>query len=152
YFMAMEYLEGPSLQRLLYRASTQESPLPLQLQLGLHLDVLAALEYAHRLTDFGGAPLGVVHRDVSPQNVLVTYEGQIKLLDFGIAKTVEGPEDTDAGILKGKARYMAPEQAAACGRVDRRADLFSVGVMLWEAAAGRRLWEGMQDTEVLRSL
>jgi eukaryotic-like serine/threonine-protein kinase len=152
YFMAMEYLEGQSLQRLFYRASIKRSPLPLQLQLGLHLDVLAALDYAHRLTDFGGAPLGVVHRDVSPPNILVTYEGQIKLLDFGIAKTIEGPEDREAGVLKGKARYMAPEQAAACGRVDRRADLFSVGVMLWEATAGRRLWEGMQDADVLRSL
>jgi eukaryotic-like serine/threonine-protein kinase len=150
YFMAMEYLEGPSLQRLLHRAAKQETPLPVQLQLGLQLDVLAALDYAHRLTDFGGAPLGVVHRDVSPQNVLVTYEGQIKLLDFGIAKSLDAPEDTLDGVLKGKARYMAPEQAAACGRVDRRADLFSVGVMVWEAVAGRRLWEGMTDADVLR--
>jgi serine/threonine-protein kinase len=152
YFMAMEYLEGPSLQRLLHRAANQGSPLPLELQLGLQLDVLAALDYAHRLTDFGGAPLGVVHRDVSPQNVLVTYEGHVKLLDFGIAKTLEAPEDSRAGVLKGKARYMAPEQAAACGLVDRRADLFSVGVMLWEAIVGRRLWEGLQDADVLRSL
>jgi serine/threonine-protein kinase len=152
HYMAMEYLEGPSLQRLLHRANRQGSPLPLDLQLGLQLDVLASLDYAHGLTDFGGAPLGIVHRDVSPQNVLATYEGQIKLLDFGIAKSFDAPEETRAGVLKGKTRYMAPEQAVSCGRVDRRADLFSVGVMLWEAIAGHRLWEGFQDADVLRCL
>jgi serine/threonine protein kinase len=152
HFMAMEYLEGPSLHRLLHRAVKLGAPLPLDLQLGLQLDVLGALDYAHRLTDFGGAALGVVHRDVSPQNILVTYEGQIKLLDFGIAKSLDAPEETRSGVLKGKTRYMAPEQAAACGRVDRRADLFSVGIMLWEAIAGHRLWDGLQDADVLRSL
>ena len=99
--------------------------------------MLAGLEHAHTLTDFDGTPLEVVHRDVSPQNVFVTYDGQVKLVDFGIAKTLAASHQTRPGALKGKLAYMAPEQLQR-GAVDRRADLFAVGVMLWEMLAGKR--------------
>ncbi len=150
-FIAMEYLDGQPLQQLVHRALAQSNRLPLRMHLGILVDVLSALEYAHDSTDFDGTPLGVVHRDVSPHNVIVTYEGQTKLVDFGISKTTaESPEESE-GAVEGKMRYIAPEQGA--GRpVDRRADLFSVGAMLWEAVVGRRPWEGQSDDEVLESL
>jgi serine/threonine-protein kinase len=147
----MEYLDGQPLQQLVHRALAQSNRLPLRMHLGIMVDVLSALEHAHESTDFDGTPLGVVHRDVSPQNVIITYEGQTKLVDFGISKAAGATHETPAGVLQGKMRYMAPEQAA--GRpVDRRADLFSVGAMLWEAIVGHRPWEGQSDGAVLQSL
>ncbi len=155
-FIAMEYIEGQSLQRLVRRARAAEVPgdaavLPLNSRLRVLVEMLTALEYAHSLTDLDGASLGLVHRDVSPQNVLVTYEGHVKLVDFGIAKTLNAVQETRAGVVKGKAMYMAPEQAA-CEPLDRRADIFSAGLMLWEALADRRPWEGKGDVAILRSL
>jgi eukaryotic-like serine/threonine-protein kinase len=150
-FIAMEYLDGQPLQQLVQRALKHAMRLPLRIHLGILLDLLAALEYAHGLADFDGTPLGLVHRDVSPHNVIVTYEGQIKLVDFGISKTASGLEQPRAGVVHGKVRYMAPEQAAGA-RVDRRADVFAVGAMLWEAIVGRRPWEGQPDAAVLQSL
>jgi serine/threonine-protein kinase len=155
-FIAMEYIEGQSLQRLVRRARAAQVPgdapvLPLNVRLRVLVEMLSALEYAHSLADLDGAPLGLVHRDVSPQNVLVTYEGHVKLVDFGIAKTLNAVVETRAGVVKGKAMYMAPEQAA-CEPLDRRADLFSAGLMLWEAVAERRPWEGKGDVAILRSL
>ena len=150
-FLAMEYLEGQSLQRILRRARRVGEPLSVGAQLRVLVEVLSALEYAHSLTGLDGAPLGLVHRDVSPHNVQVTYEGHIKLVDFGIAKTLDAVHETRGGVLKGKTTYMAPEQAA-CEPVDRRADIFAVGLMLWEAVVGRRPWEGQGDVAILRSL
>jgi serine/threonine protein kinase len=150
-FLAMEYLEGQSLQRIIRRARRLGEPVSVGAQLRVLVEVLSALEYAHSLTGIDGAPLGLVHRDVSPHNVLVTYEGHIKLVDFGIAKTLDAVHETRGGVLKGKTTYMAPEQAA-CEPVDRRADVFAVGLMLWEAVVGRRPWEGHGDVAILRSL
>jgi serine/threonine-protein kinase len=114
-------------------------------------ETLTALEYAHGLTDRDGSPVELVHRDVSPHNVLVTYDGHVKLVDFGIAQTGTGAEDAHAGVLKGKMMYMSPEQAA-CEPVDRRADVFSAGLVLWEAIVGRQPWEGRTDGMILRHL
>jgi eukaryotic-like serine/threonine-protein kinase len=146
HFIAMEYLDGQPLHRIMSRlARTGELSLPMRLR--ILADALAGLHYAHELCDFDGSPLHVVHRDVSPQNVLVTYEGAVKVLDFGIAKSLVS-EETRAGIVKGKAAYMAPEQAM--GRpVDRRADVFSAGVMLWELVTNQRLWKGLTEVAVL---
>ncbi len=150
-FLVMEYLDGQSLQRALRRARRDGQPFSAELQVRVLTDVLEALAYSHELTDFGGSPLGIVHRDVSPQNVFITYEGQVKLIDFGIAKTRIASQQTSAGVLKGKIRYMAPEQATGQS-VDHRTDIFSLGVMLWEALAGHGPWENLSDLQILQSL
>ncbi|MFO0618269.1 MAG: serine/threonine-protein kinase [Polyangiaceae bacterium] len=136
FFIAMEYLEGQPLHAVLRRIGRNNVPLDLQVR--VLADALAGLDYAHHLTDFDGSPLNVVHRDVSPQNIFVTYDGQVKVVDFGIAKASGASSSTREGVFKGKLAYVAPEQARGAA-IDGRADLFSVGVMLWEAIAGRRL-------------
>ncbi|MDF2696699.1 MAG: protein kinase, partial [Labilithrix sp.] len=143
HFIAMEYIDGQPLAALLRRLERKG------VTIGQHATILAgvlsALDYAHDLRDFDGQPLGIVHRDVSPQNVIVTYEGQVKLVDFGVAKSTIAVAQTQAGVVKGKAGYMAPEQVAS-KPIDRRADVFAVGVMLWEALAERRLNTRDQDS------
>ncbi len=150
YYIAMEYLEGQPYSRILHRLG-RDRGLPLGMSLRILSDVLQGLHYAHELADFDGSALGVVHRDVTPHNVFVTYDGQVKVVDFGIAKAMNSSHETRTGMLKGKVGYMAPEQAKG-ERVDRRADVFSVGVMLWEAAVGRRLWKGLNEVQILHQL
>jgi eukaryotic-like serine/threonine-protein kinase len=142
HFIAMEYIDGQALQSVLRRISRKTFPLGAHVTILSH--VLSALAYVHDLRDFDGSPLSMVHRDVSPQNVIVTYEGQVKLVDFGVAKSSIAVAQTQAGILKGKAAYMAPEQISGKA-IDGRADVFAVGVMLWEAIAGRRLVASERD-------
>jgi serine/threonine protein kinase len=156
YFIVMEYLEGASLKSLLRRLRARpEQPGRAAQVRGLFiraiLEVLSALQYAHELKDFDGTPLHIVHRDVSPANVVVAHGGQVKLLDFGIAKAADSSVRTQTGILKGKIHYMAPEPLAG-EAVDCRADVFAVGAMLWDALVGQRLWEGMKDYEIAKSL
>jgi serine/threonine protein kinase len=147
HYMVMELLDGRSLHRI-GRRSVAQGGLPVGAQLRVITEALLGLHYAHELRDFDGLPMGIVHRDVSPLNVFVTFEGQAKVIDFGIAKSADSSLETKTGMLKGRVAYMAPEQA--WGRnVDRRADVYSAGVMIWEAAAGRRLWPGMPDVEIL---
>jgi serine/threonine-protein kinase len=112
-------------------------------------EVSKGLHHAHELRSFDGEPLGVVHRDVSPQNVFLTYEGQVKLLDFGIAKASTSVHMTKVGVIKGKADYIAPEQIRG-EDVDRRADIFALGVMLWEALSGRRFSGGPEVSDVTK--
>jgi serine/threonine-protein kinase len=150
-FMAMDYLDGRGLDRVRRRARASGQDLSLPIHLRILCDMLAGLHYAHTLTDFDGTPLSIVHRDVSPQNVFVTFDGQIKLLDFGIAKAADSLHETRVGVLKGKVSYMSPEQARG-QKVDARADVFSTGVMLWEALTGRRLREGQNDQQMLWAL
>ncbi len=126
-------------------------PFPQDLMYLVLLDALAGLHHAHELSDYDGTPLKIVHRDVTPHNIFVTYEGQVKVVDFGIAKAVGRASETRQGVVKGKVRYMAPEQAIG-QVVDCRADVFSVGVMLWEAATGRRLWKDMDDLQIVQAL
>lgn len=150
HYMVMEYLDGRSLHRMIRRFKDQGG-FPVAAHLRILAEALLGLHYAHELQDFDGQPLGIVHRDVSPLNVFVTFDGQAKVVDFGIAKSIESSMETKTGVLKGRVAYMAPEQAWGHG-VDRRADVYSAGVMLWEAAAGRRLWPGMNDVEILARL
>jgi serine/threonine-protein kinase len=136
YYLAMEYLDGQPLSALIDRLADSNG-LPLWVHIQILCEVLAGLHYAHELPDYDGTSLGVVHRDVSPQNVFVTYHGQVKVVDFGVAKAAGASTLTDPGVFKGKFAYAAPEQVL--GRpVDPRTDVFAVGVMLWEAITGRR--------------
>jgi hypothetical protein len=146
-FIAMEYLEGQPFSRIIPKIPD----LSLEVHIEILLHVLAGIHYAHDLTDDAGNPLNVVHRDLTPQNVFVTYDGQVKILDFGIARAEGRSSKTRAGQIKGKVSYMSPEQAR--GReLDRRADLFAIGVMLFEACTGKRMWEGVKDVDVLTTL
>ena len=149
-FLEMEYLEGHSLDAL-RRKTAGGAAIPLDVAVWIIGQVLAGLDYAHELCDAGGKPLHLVHRDVSPHNVMLTYEGGVKLLDFGIAKVVDSTLETQSGVVKGKATYMAPEQARR-GVVDRRADLFAVGVMLCEAIRGARFWGDQNEFEIFLHL
>jgi eukaryotic-like serine/threonine-protein kinase len=148
--IAMEYLDGQPLTRVLNRLRGQDE-LGLPLRLRILINVLAGLEHAHTLTDLDGTPLEVVHRDISPQNVFVTYDGQVKLVDFGVAKTLAASHHTRPGALKGKLAYMAPEQFQRA-TIDHRVDLFALGVMLWEMLAGRRMWHGKTEVEIVAHL
>jgi len=149
--IAMEYLHGQPLTRIMNRMLRGSGQLSLPLRLRILTSVLAGLEHAHTLTDLDGTPMEVVHRDVSPQNVFVTYDGQVKLVDFGVAKTLAASHHTRPGAIKGKLAYMAPEQLQR-NTIDRRADVFAVGVMLWEMLAGRRMWHGMTEVEIVAHL
>lgn len=144
YFISMEYLEGQALSRIIRHA-------PRDVLLRVISDALAGLHYAHELADYDGSPLDVVHRDASPHNIFVGYDGQVKLVDFGIAKAATSSTDTMVGMIKGKVSYMSPEQASGA-RVDRRSDVFSMGIVLWEAIAGRRMWEGQSDLQIIHAL
>jgi serine/threonine protein kinase len=149
YFIAMEYLDGQPLHRIRTRVGPRWFPLSMQIR--ILIEALAGLHYAHQLTDFDGTSLGVVHRDATPQNIFVTYDGQIKVVDFGIAKAASSTIKTRQGMIKGKVTYMAPEQAKSAP-LDRRADIFTVGVMLWEVLAGDRMWKDVPNTEIIRRL
>ena len=154
YFIAMEYLDGQPLNRVMHRvrltsrggAGRGEAVL-----LRIVADALSGLHYAHELTDYDGTPLNVVHRDASPHNIFVTYDGQTKVVDFGIAKASTRSSQTSTGVLKGKLAYMAPEQAR-CKPVDRRADIFIIGIVLWEVVAGRKMWKGLADMEIINKV
>jgi len=140
YFMVMEYIEGQNLGVVL-RAAKRSGQYPKsQTWAGLFLGVLDGLHAAHTARDARGRPLHIIHRDVSPQNVLITYEGLPKLVDFGIAKAAMRVSETDAGTLKGKYAYMSPEQVRG-DELDPRSDVFAAGIVLWECLAGRRLYK-----------
>src|SRR4051794_2633147 len=147
--MVMEYLEGQSLSALVKRGELVGKPMTLKLQLRVIMSALEGLGYAHELSAYDGTPLELVHRDISPQNVFVTYDGQVKVLDFGIAKAASSSTETATGVIKGKLAYMSPEQIVANG-IDQRADLYSIGCMLWAAATGRKLWKDTPDVQIMR--
>ncbi len=137
FFLAMEYVDGQPLSRILTAFKREGKILEPRIAARICSDALSGLHYAHELKDFDGSPLEIVHRDVSPQNVMLTYEGAVKLVDFGIAKAA-GTAQTAHGIFKGKVAFMAPEQVRA-ENVDRRADLFAMGIVLWESVTGKHL-------------
>jgi serine/threonine-protein kinase len=151
-FLAMEFLDGQPFDRVLRRSRKSGKPLSAAAQYVVLTDVLSGLRYAHDLSDYSGTPLAIVHRDISPHNVFVTYEGHVKIMDFGIAKAAGRAQHTKAGILKGKTRFMAPEQVANKA-VDRRADIFAVGIALWQAATGKRFWgDDIDDYQIVEAL
>ncbi len=151
YFIAMEYVHGKPLRDLLVRSVQRKEPLPIPVLLRIFSSVAEALDFAHRARDAQGKPLEIVHRDVSPQNVMVRYDGVVKLLDFGVAKAATQIHESESGALKGKFAYMSPEQAEG-GDVDARADIFALGVMLFEAITGRRLFHRKSQYATLKAL
>lgn len=144
----MEYLEGQPMSAL-QRDALERFTLPLQLK--VLSETLAGLHYSHELEDYDGTPLNIVHRDISPQNVFITYGGVVKVLDFGIAKASNTVGQTRTGVINGKISYMPREQLLN-EQVDRRADVYAVGCMLWHAAAGEKLWANAPEGEVMRAL
>ncbi len=151
YFLAMEHLDGQPLNRIERQSNRSGVEVPREVHYAVVADALAGLHHAHELADFDGTPLRVVHRDVTPHNVFVTYHGAVKVVDFGIAKAANRSVETQQGVVKGKVRYMSPEQARG-DAVDRRTDIFAAGVMLWHAATGARLWDASEEYAVVRDL
>jgi serine/threonine protein kinase len=150
-FMAMEYVEGEPLSHVLRTAHECDRALAPDLVAFVLAEVCDGLHAAHELRDKEGQPLHVVHRDVSPHNVMIAYDGHVKLLDFGVAKFEAGGNETRTGEVKGKMAYMSPEQALG-EKLDRRSDLFSIGAVLFECLTGRRMWGSGTDLEVMRKL
>ena len=144
YFIVMEYVDGTNLKAIFEIIEARGYPIPVAQGVYTLIEVLKALSYAHELVDDAGRSLGVVHRDVSPPNVLISKRGEVKLVDFGLAKAVGQLEQTDPGIVKGKFSYLSPE-AATGSHVDARADIFAAGILLFEALTGRRLFLGETD-------
>ncbi|MDA8121802.1 MAG: serine/threonine-protein kinase, partial [Deltaproteobacteria bacterium] len=147
-FITMEYLFGKDLRAILAKAREFDMPLGLEYGLFVTSRICAGLEYAHTVKDFQGTPLNIIHRDISPQNVIVTYQGDVKIVDFGIAKAATQSTATQVGMIKGKVAYMSPEQAAG-KPVDHRSDIFSLGILLYELVTGFKLFKGEDTLQIL---
>jgi serine/threonine protein kinase len=151
YFCAMEFLHGADVRQVFKASRAQEREVPLEHTLSILIGACAGLNYAHEKAAPDGGPLGIVHRDVSPQNVFVTFEGGVKLLDFGIAKASHRLTSTRHGTLKGKIPYMSPEQCRG-EPLDRRSDVYAVAVMLWELTTGCRLRRQGSEFEIMKAI
>ncbi|MCK6551664.1 protein kinase, partial [Myxococcota bacterium] len=151
YYIAMEYVHGEDIRRIYNSAYKLQRSLPLSHSIRVIAEAASGLAYAHKLTDFAGRPMGVVHRDVSPQNILVTYEGGVKVVDFGIAKAANKVNQTRAGVLKGKYSYMSPEQALG-DNIDHRTDIFALGIILYETTTGTRLFKRHNELATLQAI
>ena len=151
HFIAMEYIWGKDLLQIQNRLRKIKQPMPIPMACFSIAKVLEGLDYAHRKRDPLGRPLEIVHRDCSPQNVLVSYEGEVKVIDFGIAKATSRNSRTMAGVLKGKFGYMSPEQVRGLP-LDRRSDIFALGTMLYECLTSERLFQGETDFSTLEKV
>ena len=152
YFIAMEYVPGASFRDIMRKAAKRGIEVPIPVAMGLIIQACAGAHAAHELTDNAGRPIGLVHRDISPHNLMVTGKGHVKLLDFGIAKATEmAIDNTRTGALKGKVHYMSPEQ---CEQVplDRRSDIFALGIVLWELLTARRLFKRDSELSTMRAI
>ena len=147
YFIAMEYIRGKDLRGIFKRCEEKNIKLPVALAVFIAKEVSSALSYAHRQKDSMGRNLNIIHRDVSPQNILVSYEGEVKVVDFGIAKA-ETQSHTKTGTIKGKLAYMSPEQAWG-NPIDHRSDIFSLGIVIYEMITGKRLFKGTTEIKTL---
>jgi len=151
HYLAMEYVHGQDLRSLLAKAGSQGTRVPLELALTVVAGAAAGLNHAHERRAPDGSPLGIVHRDVSPSNIMIGYDGSVKLLDFGIAKAAARSVETQSGIIKGKFAYMAPEQCR--GRdVDRRSDVFSLGIILYEVSTQHRCFRAESDFDTMHRI
>src|SRR4051794_34281470 len=151
HYLAMEYVHGQDLRALLAKAGSLGTRIPLELALTVVAGAAAGLNHAHERRGADGTPLGIVHRDVSPSNLMIGYDGAVKLLDFGIAKATSRSVETQSGVIKGKFAYMAPEQCR--GReVDRRSDVFSLGIILYEVTTQHRCFRADSDFDTMHRI
>jgi len=141
YYIAMEYLYGKDLKLITERYNEKELPLSIENALYIATQVCAGLDYAHKLKDFRGNPLNIIHRDIGPHNIFISYDGQVKIIDFGIAKAAIQNTKTQDGSIKGKMAYMSPEQAQG-EAIDHRSDIFAMGILLYEMVTHKRMFEG----------
>src|SRR5215831_17393005 len=151
FFIALEYVHGRDMRSIFDRMRNKGESLPIAMACYVTMQVCEGLDYAHNKRDGQGQELNLVHRDISPQNVLCGYDGEIKLIDFGIAKAAGKASKTQAGILKGKFGYMSPEQVRGLP-IDRRSDIFSVGIVLYELLTNERLFVGESDFSTLEKV
>jgi serine/threonine protein kinase len=151
FFIALEYVHGRDLRSIFDRMRSRGEAVPIAMACHMIMQVCEGLDYAHNKRDGQGRELHLVHRDISPQNVLIGYEGEVKLIDFGIAKAAGKASKTQAGILKGKFGYMSPEQVRGLP-IDRRSDIFAVGIVLYELLTGERLFVGESDFSTLEKV
>lgn len=152
YFVAMEYVHGLSTSRILKECLKKNTHLPFEYAAKIVSFACEGLEYAHSFTDADGTPLNLIHRDVSPQNLMLTYDGVVKVLDFGIAKAARNLYQTRTSTLKGKAAYMSPEQISLKHGLDRRSDIFALGIVLYEFLTGQRPFNGETELEIMLSI
>jgi eukaryotic-like serine/threonine-protein kinase len=148
YFIAMELVSGQSLLQLMKLAWANRVVTPIGVCVAIFAELLDALDYASTAVDQEGEPMDLVHRDLSPSNLIITDDGHVKIIDFGVAKTLTGKFMTSSGMVKGKLSYMAMETLTG-SNIDKRADIFSIGVVMWELITGRRLFRGQNEYEVI---
>ena len=149
YFIAMEYIDGMNLGQIM---ASLKSGLPVNMAMFVAIKISLGLDYSHkRRDDETGKPLGIVHRDISPQNILVSYQGEVKISDFGISKANTEPSLTQAGVIKGKLSYLSPEQALG-QQVDHQSDVYALGLVLYEILSGRRVYQFDSDIEAIRTI
>lgn len=151
YFIVMEYVDGADLKAVIERHRRFGQPIPAELATLISVRICEGLSYAHELRDGQGRPLHIVHRDMSPPNVLITRHGEVKIVDFGLAKANSQLEHSEPGIIKGKFGYLSPEAAKGLP-IDHRTDVFAVGIILWEMLAGKRLFMGDTDLATVRQV
>lgn len=151
YYLAMEYVPGVHLGSILHQAHISSDPLPLDVVLNILLQVLQGLTHAHEFCGQDGQPMQILHRDITPQNIIITRNGWAKIADFGIAKAVGEISTTMPGMLKGKLGYIAPEQISG-KTADQRMDVFCAGILLWESLAGKRLFKGETEVDTFRMI
>jgi len=151
YFIVMEFVDGGNLKSIIEHIKKTGKDFPVEAAVHISLEICKGLAYAHELTDSHGVPLHIVHRDMSPPNVLITKYGEVKIVDFGLAKANSQLEKSEPGIIKGKFSYLAPE-AAMAQEVDARTDIFAVGIILWELLAGQRLFLGDTDFQTVKKV
>jgi serine/threonine-protein kinase len=151
YLLVMEYVDGKNLRQFVNKARKLKYFPPIEFGAWVVNEVCKGLEYAHEKRNDQGVPLNIIHRDMSPQNVMISYDGAVKIVDFGIAKAKDKADETRSGVIKGKFGYMSPEQALGIA-IDHRSDIFSTGIILWELVTGKRLFAAENDMATLRQI
>ncbi|MGH7829947.1 MAG: serine/threonine protein kinase, partial [Candidatus Binatia bacterium] len=151
YFIVMEYVDGKTLSQVFKKSAELKIPIPIPLCAHVAREICHGLDYIHRAKDELGRSLEIVHRDISPQNVIVSDSGNVKIVDFGVAKAAFKLSELERGVLKGKFAYMSPEQTEGYS-IDARSDIFSLGVVLWETLSGRRLFKRKSNAETIEAV